>query len=420
MLLKLILLVLYSTSSVQAFIPTEFRLFILDRFFDDDGPSVSHPAMTCSAMLQVAADVLLDNPNPNNNDSSQDIKELLSGSSLSAFRLVNAYYGSSASLSSRARRGLQLERAIDVVKDFNTRVDADELGMAAAHFDSEQFADGQRRLIEFREIIARDILQSRFESARRIAGRLLHTLQDFYSHSNWIENHVGENILPHYAVLGQRGRRIENVAPPNRPTCQDCIRDGDVALGRLLSLLPFIETTSCYNCNDNLERSLQSEQVLTSGYSDGGRDAQNNFIPKPPGKCSHGGLIDGTTDSSATGGINKDSTHRKFASHFNLHRTAAIVAQQHSQLILTDIRNDVDNDALFGEFLGLEITEARRVIDLTIVIDITRRADNTILTELQESLSDAADDIQRYTDTIEDEIQVRYILIPLDDSGTYL
>ena len=418
MLLKVILLVVWSTSLVRGFIPTEFRLFILDRFFEDDGPSVSHPAMTGNAMLQVAADVLLQNPNPNNVDSTQDIKQLLSSSDLNAFRLVNAYYGSSASVSSRARRASQLERAIDSVKDSNTRVDSDELGMAAAHFDAEQFADGQRRLIEFREIIARDILQGRFDSARRYAGRLLHTLQDFYSHSNWIENlYDGENIPSHYAVLGQRGRRIQNVAGPNRLTCQNCTRTGDAILGDLLMLLPFIETTSCYDCDDNLESSLQSQQVLTSGYADGGRDAQNNPIPKPPIKCSHGGLIDGTSDSSATGGINKDSTHSKFSPHYFLHRVAATVAQQHSNFILTDIRNDVGNDALFGEFLGLEITQARRIIDLAIVIDTTGRTDNTILTEIQASLPDIATNVQQYTDTIEEEIQIRYILVPLSDSG---
>ena len=420
MSLKVILLMVWSAGLVRGFIPNEFRLFLLDRFFEGNGPSASHPAITCNAMLQVAADVLLENPNPNNVNSTQDVRQVLSGSDLNAFRLVNAYYGSSSSANSRSRRASQLERAIDVVKDFNTRVDNDEIGMAAAHFDAEQFVDGQRRLVEFREIIARDILQGRFESARRLAGRLLHTLQDFYSHSNWIENQYdGENIPSHYAVLGQRGRRIQ-FAGPNRPTCQDCTRTGDVVLGDLLMLLPFIETTSCYDCDDNLESSLRSQQVLTSGYAEGGRDSQNNPIPKPPGKCSHGGLIDGTTDSSATGGINKDSTHPKFASHYFLHRVAAIVAQQHSHLILTDIRNDVGNDELFGEFLGLEITQARRVIDLTLVIDTTRRIDDTILTEIQASLPEIAADIQQYTNTVEEEIQIRYILVPLSDSGKNL
>jgi len=416
--IKVILLIVWSVGFVRGFIPTEFRLFLLDRFFEDNGPSASHPAITGNAMLQVAADVLLENPNPNNVNSSQDVTQLLSGSDSNAFRLVNAYYGSSVSVNSRARRASQFERAIDTVKDFNTRVDTDELEMAAAHFDAEQFTDGQRRLVDFREIIALDILERRFDSARRYAGRLLHTLQDFYSHSNWIENQYdGVNIPSHYAVLGQRGRRIQNVAGPNRPTCEDCTRTGDVVLGDLLMLLPFIGTTACYDCDDNLESSLRSQQVLTSGYAEGGRDAQNNPIPKPPGKCSHGGLIDGTTDSSAAGGINKDSTHPKFASHYFLHRIAAIVAQQHSHLILTDIRNDVGNDELFGEFLGLEIMQAKRVIDLTIVVDTTRRIDNTILTEIQASLLDTAAGIQQCTNAVEEEVQIRYILVPLDDLG---
>ena len=72
------------------------------------------------------------------------------------------------SVNTLARR-TDFERAIRMV---NTRVYSEESGMAAAHFDAEQFDDGQRRLVEF-EIISREILQRRFKSARRYAGRFL-------------------------------------------------------------------------------------------------------------------------------------------------------------------------------------------------------------------------------------------------------
>ena len=53
-------------------------------------------------------------------------------------------------------------------------------------------------------------------NARQLLGKLFHTLQDFYSHSNWIEmgktdinTHIGKDEI------------IGNVAAPNQPTCRN-------------------------------------------------------------------------------------------------------------------------------------------------------------------------------------------------------
>ena len=56
--------------------------------------------------------------------------------------------------------------------------------------------------------------------ARDVAGQLLHTLQDFYSHTNWIE--MGRRTAN--AALGVPGKEgsIGNVAGPDEPTCYNC------------------------------------------------------------------------------------------------------------------------------------------------------------------------------------------------------
>lgn len=69
-----------------------------------------------------------------------------------------------------------------------------------------------------------------FDKARRDTGRMLHTLQDFYSHSNWIEN--GNSDI--YLKLGRPGERPEPIADDTQETCSDCREDGTVVVGRLI------------------------------------------------------------------------------------------------------------------------------------------------------------------------------------------
>ena len=247
-------------------------------------------------------------------------------------------------------------------------------------------------------------------------GRLLHTLQDFYSHSNWIEiadSRGMSNPSPNLA-LGVRGRSVGNTASPTRPTCTNCNRIGTVPIAKLFGLLPFIGSDALYNCRDNVESTVLAERVLTTGYTDGGRDSQNRRIAKPNGKCSHGGIIDETQDSPATGGINKDSTHAELASHYFFHGRAATIAQEHSRVMFSMIRNDVNDDELFGGFLGVEL-EVNRVGSLGVVVDttITQAANDEIVA----LVSQVGMDIQQYVNTFENDLQVQYILVPVSDTG---
>ena len=171
--------------------------------------------------------------------------------------------------------------------------------------------------------------------ARRNSGRMFHTLQDFYSHSNWIEN---KNSAPN-PVLGQLGQKIENVASSTQQTCTNC------------------EGIIFYDCHDNIMESIKDTGTLTSGYVGGTKDESGNEIKKPRdvGKCSHGGLrmTDPSQNKPARGGINKDSPYQMISPHYYLHFEAATVAQQATIDMLRNLRGDVKNDQKFGEYLGV-------------------------------------------------------------------
>jgi hypothetical protein len=122
--------------------------------------------------------------------------------------------------------------------------------------------------------------------ARKKAGTLLHTLQDFYSHSNWIETGNNDPL----SILGTEIISDDNVAGANERTCEDC------------------NTFLYYHCLNN----LLNTNKLTSGYFSG----QDVAKPVGDGKCSHGGILDKSRKIDAVGGINKDSSLRYLSPHY--------------------------------------------------------------------------------------------------------
>jgi hypothetical protein len=180
-----------------------------------------------------------------------------------------------------------MQAAIKEIARANAKVDEDQK-IAAKHFDGESFPEGQARIIALRDSVIMALQQNDAEGARTALGSALHTIQDFYSHTNWVE--LG-NTVPHPG-LGRSGSAL-NRLPATTATCEDCTG-----------------TLGCPDCSRNL-----IFNGLTSGYY-GGEDPPFNV--KPRGKCSHGG----PTDSSARGqfvrfgeGINKDSNSCKTSPH---------------------------------------------------------------------------------------------------------
>lgn len=57
-----------------------------------------------------------------------------------------------------------------------------------AHFDAETFINSNQRVINFTTDIYTAISSKDYNRARVLAGQISHTIQDFYSHSNWVES----------------------------------------------------------------------------------------------------------------------------------------------------------------------------------------------------------------------------------------
>ena len=335
----LLLAIGWSISPTDGFIPNGFLqicakgVSCFRNQMETDEEMITHEDMTKKAILEVAAQVLQTNTNPRDGQSSQ---RLLALSNLDEASLITAYYGLSDE-----RKQQMFKNAVEQMLKATAKVDypwSGEDKLAAAHFDAEQFESGQNRLIALRQSVVTSIQARSYDAARRDMGRMLHTLQDFYSHSNWVEN---GNQAPN-PVLGQPGKIIENVADREQQTCTDC------------------EGRFFHDCYDNIVESLKDNGILTSGYVGGTKDENGERIKKFNGKCSHGGLqlTDSEQNLPARGGINKDSPYQMLSPHYYLHYKAVALALQATIDMLRDLRRDVNNDQLFGEYLGVFESQA--------------------------------------------------------------
>ncbi len=193
------------------------------------------------------------------------------------------------------------EAAIQEIVTANGFTDLWEVLSSSAHFDCEDFSGGQKRLGQQIVAIIDSLNKGKISKAREALGQALHAVQDFYSHSNWVETRGGI-----YEDLGRAGR----LTVASGPTCLAC--------------------PSASGCENNLILPAQ----WTSGYF-------SAFVltgcKKPAAKCSHGGSLDRTAKDSPKGGINKDTSN---SPHGALHHSAAAAAVLASKRFLTNLQTD--------------------------------------------------------------------------------
>ncbi|KAK5866386.1 hypothetical protein PBY51_020582 [Eleginops maclovinus] len=206
--------------------------------------------------------------------------------------------------------GAKFHSALQEIYIQNGLVDRDFVSSARHHFNSENFVQGRALIVEGMAAIKANIQKENFKAARENLGRILHTLQDFYSHSNWVE--LG-NTTP-YINLIRPDLSLDNLADVDTPTCSDC------ASG---------------TCPNTILANILNKKQLTSGYM--GIVSSN----KPQGKCSHGGESDLTSTIHPRGGINKDERRKD---NVALHNAAVTVATAASLELLEDIRLVAGND----------------------------------------------------------------------------
>ncbi|XP_051939213.1 von Willebrand factor A domain-containing protein 7 [Hippocampus zosterae] len=206
--------------------------------------------------------------------------------------------------------GVKFYSALQEIYTQNGLVDRNFANSAPHHFNSEAFLEGRSLITKGMASIKANIRTENFKAARETMGRVLHTLQDFYSHSNWVE--LG-NTEPYIALI-RPDLPLENMADVDTATCRDCA------------------TTTCTN---PILQNILNQRMLTSGYMGIFSDR------KPQGKCSHGGEADLSSATLPRGGIHKDELRTDNAAFHNAAVNAATAA---SLQLLEDVRLTVGNN----------------------------------------------------------------------------
>lgn len=231
------------------------------------------------------------------------------------------------------------------ILDGNSETDNPDLAVAddpIYHFDAEMFHQTNERLIKQKKEILEHINNNNFKRARESLGQYTHTLQDFYSHSNWIEMNKTDTNKD----IGIRNIDFK-IADLGTQTCTNCEY-------RYIFFGPEFPP-----CVDNI---IISDQ-LTSGYY-GGQFTNGQAVLKPQGinKCSHGGFKDKSRDQEAFGGINKDSESSFISPHYYLHRRAVNVAIKATGEFLQDVREKI-TDEIFLCLVGISCLEVAFFFD---------------------------------------------------------
>ncbi|MDR2173249.1 MAG: hypothetical protein LBE32_03460 [Burkholderiales bacterium] len=222
----------------------------------------------------------------------------------------------------------------DTIANNNASVDSGERkALPIWHCDDERLSECSSIVKSQADDGVNDIRKAFFDEARKKIGRATHTLQDFYSHSNWVEM-KGSVVNPEMGY-----GYLSNLADAKEQTCTP-------------STVPSWAGSAIACSYMGSGSILVDTGKLTSGYFVTGS------VTLPPGKCSHGGSLDGgLLGPDLRDGINKDSSACWFGTlvispHSTYHHAAAIAAKRATVEYFQKIRAAVNDEELFKQFLG--------------------------------------------------------------------
>ncbi|KAI5107709.1 von Willebrand factor A domain-containing protein 7 isoform X1 [Silurus meridionalis] len=100
------------------------------------------------------------------------------------------------------------QSSLNKINHHNAWVDFWNFFTPSYHFDNEMFLAGRKLITDGVSVVKYSVKKQSYQTAREALGKVLHTLQDFYSHSNWIE--LGKTQP--YSNLIKPDTLIENIA----------------------------------------------------------------------------------------------------------------------------------------------------------------------------------------------------------------
>jgi hypothetical protein len=266
-----------------------------------------------------------------------------------------------------------MKKAIEEIWQANSDVDLIQTE-SARHFDGENFDGSKTRVINLRNDVVSALQSENGTGARQALGAALHTLQDFYAHSNFIER-GGSGA---YSAIWDPAVPISPIVGLTTPNCRDC------------DLIPLPDGSIFEDCSSNI-----INNDFTTGYYGGEPDA----IPKVAGKCRHGGITD--KGPGPLGGINKDTLFETFSPHNFEHGAAAAAAKEGSKQLIRDIAGQITRRQL-KLLLGVGPT-------LAMAIDTTGSMGGVIASVRSQAIAI----VNARLDTDQEPIQ--YVLSPFND-----
>uniref|UniRef100_A0A914ULA0 VWA7 N-terminal domain-containing protein n=1 Tax=Plectus sambesii TaxID=2011161 RepID=A0A914ULA0_9BILA len=227
------------------------------------------------------------------------------------------------------------------------------------HFDSDLLLNkANDRLITVRNNILKvfEDPNADYVDLRKTVGYSLHTLQDFYSHTNWIEM---KKKKPNWNIARKADLGVP-IAPLDMATCSDCKQDltpeqkkdaddwANSITNQVFEALSMdFNASNVFICKDN----ILANGHLTSGYF----STEAKVAPKISAykKCSHGGGFDASVQITARGGINKDTNTFLYSPHYYLHNAASDMAVRATIDYLEGLRRAIKDEQKFGRFIGM-------------------------------------------------------------------
>ncbi len=272
------------------------------------------------------------------------------------------------------------EKALDQIGGANEDVD-DEHTLSAAlfkperHFTNENFSGSTQRLVSLRKEVIHLVTQPKRDGAkaRERLGQALHTIQDFYSHSNWVER-GNSDIVPTFghSTVGDPARTTDPC--PSNPNSLGANGGGSL--------------TSAYFVGFTLDRNTFGCVVEKM----------------PANKCFHGNY------TALCQGINKDldakGATEKGVRQNPLHPQAVSLARQATRLFVAGILDDLKgNDRALAALLDVRGT-------LGFVVDDSGSMGSTIA-----GVSGTISQIVSQVSSDPENAPENYLLVSFNDPG---